>query len=148
MSILNSVSRGFGLTIGNKMANSVINNFNQPNGEYKQSPSLSGKQIFKTIMWSFVMFGLSAFIVSIVYQTHLIGIKGGVVLGILLTMFFTYVIGKEYYNSNVITIKSVNDYNTLQKHKEELIQQTEDSYVSEKITKREYEVLMKRINKM
>jgi uncharacterized membrane protein len=148
MSILNSVSRGFGFTIGNKMANSVVNGLSQSNGEYKQSPSLSGRQIFKTIMWGFVMIFLSILITSFVWSFGMVGPKGAVVMGAVLTVLFIYVIGKGYYKENVSMINSVNRYNEIKSEKERLTKETEDSYISGGINKREYEVLMKRINKM
>jgi hypothetical protein len=61
---------------------------------------------------------------------------------------FTFVIGKGYYDDNKRVIDRVNTYNKTIKEKERLTKQTEELYVSEKITKREYEVLMMKINKL
>jgi hypothetical protein len=42
----------------------------------------------------------------------------------------------------------VNNYNKVLQEKERLTKETEELYISEKITKREYEVMMRKINKM
>jgi hypothetical protein len=53
-----------------------------------------------------------------------------------------------YYNDNKKRIQTLNYYNQVAQEKARLINETEELYISEKITKREYEVLMKKINKM
>ena len=153
MSILNSISRGFGFSIGRRMADNVMNGIGKSNGVYKESPSLTGGQIFKTILWGFAMLFLATFIVSLYFAfTSPINSKpdfGKMLLPIfLLGSFFTYVIGRGYYNDNKKVIESVNTFREVQAEKERLTKETEDLYIGEKITKREYEILMKRINKM
>ena len=153
MSIINSISRGFGFSIGRKMADNVMDGIGKSNGVYKETPSLTGGQIVKTIMWGFVMIFLSIFIVSIFQAvTTPLNSKPDVVKItveiIVLASFFTYVIGREYYKSNKKVIDSVNTYKEVHAEKERLIKETEDSYINEKINKREYEILIKRINKM
>ena len=153
MSIINSISRGFGFSIGRRMADNVMDGIGKSNGVYKESPSLTGGQIFKTVLWGFLMFILATFIVSM-YFAFTSPLKstpdfGKMVLPIiLLGSFFTYTIGRGYYNDNKKVIESVNTFKEVQAEKERLIKETEDSYIGEKITKREYEILIKRINKM
>jgi|688.fasta_scaffold1395092_1 hypothetical protein len=146
--MLNSIVRGFGLTIGRRAADNMIDNLSQSSGEYKSSPSLSGKQIFKTILWSFMSMILAIFITSFLFAMEAVDEKNVYIPFLILTLLFTFVIGKGYYDDNKRVIDRVNTYNKTIKEKERLTKQTEELYVSEKITKREYEVLMMKINKL
>ena len=146
--MLNSIVRGFGFTIGRRAADNMIENFSQSSGEYKESPSLSGKQIFKTIMWAFPMMMIAGLITSFLLGGKVVEERNWYVPFLLMTSFFTFVIGKGYYDDNKKIISQVNNYNKVIQEKERLTKETEELYISEKITKREYEVLMKKINKM
>ena len=146
--MLNSIVRGFGLTIGRRAADNMIDNLSQSSGEYKSSPSLSGKQIFKTILWSFMSMILAIFITSFLFAMEAVDEKNVYIPFLILTLLFTFVIGKGYYDDNKRVIDRVNTYNKTIKEKERLTKQTEELYVSEKINKREYEVLMMKINKL
>ncbi len=146
--MLNSIVRGFGFTIGRRAADNMIENLAQSSGEYKDSPSLSGKQIFKTIMWAFPMMMIAGIITVFLLAGKVVEEKNFYIPFILLTSLFTFVIGKGYYNDNKKVIDSVNQYNKVMEEKERLTKETEELYISEKITKREYDILMKRINKM
>jgi uncharacterized protein YxeA len=126
----------------------MIDNLSQSSGEYKSSPSLSGKQIFKTILWSFMSMILAIFITSFLFAMEAVDEKNVYIPFLILTLLFTFVIGKGYYDDNKRVIDRVNTYNKTIKEKERLTKQTEELYVSEKITKREYEVLMMKINKL
>jgi len=66
----------------------------------------------------------------------------------ILTFLFTFIIAKGYYNENKNHITQEDNARKVKQEKERLIRETEEQYISEKITKREYEILMKRINKM
>jgi hypothetical protein len=146
--MLSSITKGFGFTLGRRAADNMIENLNKSSGEYKESPSLSGKQIFKTIMWAFPMMMLAGLITAFLIGGKVVEEQNGYIPFLILTSFFTFVIGKGYYNDNKKIISQVNNYNKIHAEKERLTQETEDLYISEKITKREYEVLMRKINKM
>lgn len=146
--MLNSITRGFGFTLGRRAADNMIENLSQSSGEYKETPSLSGKQIFKTIMWAFPMMMLAGLITAFILAGKVVEEKNWYVPFLLMTSFFTFVIGKGYYDDNKKIISQVNKYNKVIQEKERLTKETEELYISEKITKREYEVLMKKINKM
>lgn len=146
--MLNSIIRGFGLTLGRKAADSMIDSFGQSSEGNVQSPSLSGKQIVQTILWGFVMMLISATICSFLFAANVVSKETIAIPFIFLTALFTFVIGKEYYNTNKKRIQSLSYYNQVAQEKARLINETEELYISEKITKREYEVLMKKINKM
>lgn len=146
--MLNSIVRGFGFTLGRRAADNMIENMGQSSGEYKDTPSLSGKQIFKTIMWSFPMMMLAGLITAFLLGGKVVEEKNWYIPFLLMTSFFTFVIGKGYYDDNKKLITQVNNYNKRLQEKERLTKETEELYISEKITKREYEVLMKKINKM
>ena len=156
MSIINSISRGFGFSIGRRMADNVMDNMGnmgKSNGVYKESPSLTGGQIFKTIMW-FIPMMLLSMTVNIIYDMFADSnfldksYHPNFTPILIIAVIFTYIIGRGYYNDNKKIIDSVNEYNKVQVEKERLIKETEEHYISEKITKREYEVLMKKINKL
>jgi hypothetical protein len=146
--MFNSIVKGFGFTIGRRAADNMIENLAQSSGEYKESPSLSGKQIFKTIMWAFPMMMLAGLITAFLLGGKVVQEQNWYIPFLLMTSFFTFVIGKGYYDDNKKVIQNVNNYNKILQEKERLIQETEEKYISEKITKREYEVLMRKINKM
>ena len=146
--MLNSIVRGFGLTIGRRAADNMIDNLGQSSGEYKETPALSGKQIFKTIMWSIPMMMLAGLITAFLLGGKVVKEENWYIPFLLMTLFFTFVIGKGYYDDNKKVIQSVNNYNKVLQEKERLTKETEELYISEKITKREYEVLMRKINKM
>ena len=144
--MLNSIVRGFGFTIGRRTADNMIDNLRQSSGEYKETPALSVKQIFKTIMWGFGNILLSLFIGGLI--SGFVGNQNAVIVGVIFWCFATFIIGKGYYDENKKIIQSVNNYNKVLQEKERLTKETEELYISEKITKREYEVLMRKINKM
>jgi hypothetical protein len=148
MSLFNSIGRGFGLTLGRKAADNMIDSFGQSSEGNPQSPSLSGKQIVQTILWGFIMMLLSSVISTFLFVANVVNKETVAIPFILLTVLFTFIIGKDYYNSNKKRIQSLNHYNQVNQEKTRLINETEELYISEKITKREYEVLMKKINKM
>lgn len=140
--------RGFGLTLGRKAADNMIDSFGQSSEGNIQSPSLSGKQIVQTILWGFLMMLISSVISSILFVANVVNKETVAIPFILLTILFTFVIGKDYYNTNKKRIQSLNYHNQVIQEKTRLMNETEELYISEKITKREYEVLMKKINKM
>jgi hypothetical protein len=147
--VISSILRGFGLTLGRKAADSIIDNLKDSTEVYKKSPSLTGAQIFKTILWLFPMMLIAGLITGLLLESNIISgyNQGGPCFGIL-TILFTFIIAKGYYNENKYLITQSDNYNKIKKEKERLIKETEEQYISEKITKREYEILMKRINKM
>ena len=146
--MFNSIVKGFGFTIGRRAADNMIENLAQSSGEYKESPSLSGKQIFKTIMWAFPMMMLAGLITAFLLGGKVVQEQNWYIPFLLMTSFFKLDIGKGYYYDKKKVIQNVNNYNKILEEKERLIQETEEKYISEKITKREYEVLMRKINKM
>lgn len=146
--MLNSMIRGFGLTLGRKAADNMIDSFGQSSEGNIQSPSLSGKQIVQTILWGFPMMLISSVISSFLFAANVVNKETVAIPFILLTILFTFVIGKDYYNTNKKRIQSLNYHNQVIQEKTRLMNETEELYISEKITKREYEVLMKKINKM
>jgi uncharacterized protein YxeA len=91
---------------------------------------------------------LAIFITSFLFAMEAVDEKNVYIPFLILTLLFTFVIGKGYYDDNKRVIDRVNTYNKTIKEKERLTKQTEELYVSEKITKREYEVLMMKINKL
>jgi hypothetical protein len=146
--MLNSMIRGFGLTLGRKAADNMIDSFGQSSEVNIQSPSLSGKQIVQTILWGFPMMMLAGLITSFLLGGKVVQEQNWYIPFLLMTLFFTFVIGKGYYDDNKKVIQNVNNYNKVIQEKERLTKETEELYISEKITKREYEVLMRKINKM
>ena len=140
--------RGFGLTLGRKAADNMIDSFGQSSEGNTQSPSLSGKQIVQTILWGFIMMLLSSVISTFLFVANVVNKETVAIPFILLTVLFTFTIGRDYYNDNKKRIQTLNYYNQVAQEKARLINETEELYISEKITKREYEVLMKKINKM
>jgi hypothetical protein len=146
--MLNSMIRGFGLTLGRKAADNMIDSFGQSSEGNTQSPSLSGKQIVQTILWGFIMMLLSSVISTFLFVANVVNKETVAIPFILLTVLFTFTIGRDYYNDNKKRIQTLNYYNQVAQEKARLINETEELYISEKITKREYEVLMKKINKM
>lgn len=146
--------RGFGLTLGRKAADNMIDSFGQSSEGNIQSPSLSGKQIVQTILWGFPMI-LISILLNVIIEMAIFDDtstfdKSSLPIGrtFLLAIFFTFFIGKDYYNSNKKRIQIANYNNQVVQEKTRLINETEELYISEKITKREYEVMMKKINKI
>lgn len=146
--MLNSIIRGFGLTIGRRAADNMIDSFGQSSEGNTQTPSLSGKQIVQTILWGFIMMIISSVISSFLFVANVVNKETIAIPFILLTLLFTFVIGKDYYNGNKKRIQQWNYHNQAAQEKARLMNETEELYTTEKITKREYEVLMKKINKM
>jgi len=146
--MINSIVRGFGFTIGRRTADNMIENFGKSSGEYKQSPSLSGKQIMKVIGWSIVHMVTSVFLSIIPVILGLVEEKNQLTAGLVFWIFGVVIFTKGYYDENKKMIEQVNVHNAYIEEKERLTQDTEKLYISEKITKREYEILMKKINKM
>lgn len=146
--VISSILRGFGLTLGRKAADSIVDNFKYPTEVPKKTPSLTGAQIFKTFLWIFPMM-IAGLITGLLLESNTISgyNQGGACFGIL-TFIFTFIIAKGYYNENKNLITQLDNYSKAKQEKERLIRETEEQYISEKISKREYEILMKRINKM
>jgi len=146
--MFNSIVKGFGFTIGRRAADNMIQNIGKSSGEYKKTPSLSGKQILKVIGWSILHIITSVFLSIIPVLFGLVDetnqFNAGVVIWIIGVVTFI----NGYYQDNKKIIKAVNDHNSIIEEKNRLIKEVEDLYISEKITKREYEVSLKRINKM
>jgi magnesium-transporting ATPase (P-type) len=146
--MLNSIVRGFGLTIGRKAADNMIENLGQSNGEYKESPSLSGKQIWKVIGWSIIHIITSLFLSIIPVVLGWVNEKNQFQAGVVIWIIGVLTFINGYYQDNKKVISQVNARRVVLEEKERLIYETEELYISEKITKREYELLMKKINKM
>jgi hypothetical protein len=146
--LTSSIVKGFGFTIGRKAADNVIENLSKSSGEYKQSPSLSGKQIMKVIGWSILHIMTSLFLSIIPVALGWVQEKNQFYAGLVFWVIGVITFINGYYTENKKVIQQVNAYNTLIQEKERLTQETEDLYIQEKITKREYEISMKRINKM
>ena len=103
MSILNSISRGFGSQIGRHAANKVLNGKSTSNSGVKNY--LSFWEGIKTMMWFPVMMGVSFLFV---YFADAIFIHGKDVLTnghnhlnltILFAVIFTFCIGYDYYKN-------------------------------------------------
>lgn len=172
MALFNSIVRGFGSQIGRTAAQTMVNSF-QTNemGSSESDTSISSivsnsltfDQIVKTFLWSILMI-----IVAMFFSTFIVVFAHGSDKEIGNDMFFTYliryssviwiictfIIGKGYYSSN----KKKNElflaryeYNkNIQSNIEKvesIIKETEENYISNKITKREYEVLLSKANK-
>jgi hypothetical protein len=146
--LTSSIVKGFGFTIGRKAADNVIENLSKSSGEYKQSPSLSGKQIMKVIGWSILHTITSLFLSIIPVALGWVKESNQFTAGVVIWVFGVLVFINGYYTENKKIIEQVNRYKAVIDEKEKLTQETEQLYISEKITKREYEVLMKKINKM
>lgn len=147
--VISSIFRGFGLTLGRKAADSLVDNFKDSTEVPKNTPSLTGAQIFKTFLWLFPMMMIAGIITGLLLESNTISgyNQGGTCFGVL-TFVFTFIIAKGYYNENKNLITQLDNYRKLKQEKERLLRETEEQYISEKITKREYEILVKRINKM
>jgi hypothetical protein len=146
--MLNSIVRGFGFTIGRRAADNMIDNFSQSSGEYKESPALSGKQIMKVIGWSIVHMITSLFLSIIPVVLGWVNESNQFYAGLVIWIIGVITFIKGYYQDNKKVIEEVNRHRVLIAEKQKLIDDVEQQYISEKITKREYEVLMKKINKM
>lgn len=147
--VINSIFRGFGLSLGRKAAESIIDNFKDSAEVSKKTPTLTGAQIFKTFLWLFPMMMIAGLITGLLLESNIISgyNQGGTCFGIL-TILFIFIIAKGYYNENKNLIIQLNNYNNVKQEKERLIRETEERYIAEKITKREYEVIMKRLNRI
>ncbi len=148
MSIINSISKGFGFSIGRRMADNVMDGIGKSNGVYKESPSLTGGQIMKVIGWSILHMITSLFLSIIPVVLGWVKESNQFTAGVVIWVFGVLVFINGYYTENKKMIEQVNHYNAVIDEKEKLTQETEQLYISEKITKREYEILMKKINKM
>ena len=164
MSLVNSIVRGFGSQIGRTAASSMINSVSNQseNVIIRRSNSLSVWQVIKTMLYTFPMFILAIIVVFLfdVFFRHnyFINTKGyhpDFFITFIVTLFFTFFIAKDYYNKN----KKQNDYydaynEALIKRNESIaklhqtIDETDTAYMEGKITKREYEVLIRRTNKL
>jgi hypothetical protein len=147
--VISSILRGFGLTLGRKAADSIVDNFKYSTEVPKKTPSLTGAQIFKTFLWLFPMMMIAGLITGLLLESNTIsGYNQGGAVFCILTFIFTFIIAKGYYNENKNLITQLDNHRKAKQEKERLIRETEEQYISEKISKREYEILMKRINKM
>jgi uncharacterized membrane protein len=156
MSLVNSIVRGFGSQIGRTAAVSMINSVSNDsdNVVIRTSNALSFWQVVKTFLWSILMLILAVTLAAIfsggnVHSNKFMYITIGI------WSFATFCIGRDYYKAN----KKQNDYydaynEALIKRNEAIaklhqtIEETDTAYIDGKITKREYEVLMRRTNKL
>jgi hypothetical protein len=104
MSIFNSVTRGFGLTLGRRAANSLLDGSNKQK-VYRVSASLTFWQGIKTILWFLPMMLVSGLIVYIGdIFTHgdevLKKGHGHFNLIVIIAIIFTIIIGNDYYQNN------------------------------------------------
>ena len=103
MSIFNSVTRGFGFTIGRRAADSMLNGSNKQK-VYRTSATLTLWQGIKTILWFFPNL-LVALVVNMVYNMFTgdfskkewtPNFQSVVVMAII----FSIIIGYNYYQDN------------------------------------------------
>ena len=161
MKLLNSIVGGFGSQIGRTAARKMLNSSNSVSLTETASNSLSFGQIVKTFLWSLGMFllamFLSAFIVPIVHGLNLskdLELSYMFKYTLPLWVLFTFVIGRGYYTENkkqnglnLAYIEHQNEQTSIIAEAQNLIKQIEQSYTSNGITKREYEVLISKANK-
>jgi hypothetical protein len=145
MSILNSITGGFGFRIGSNLANSLMSSNGSSTIVVKDKASLSFWQVIKTILWSIPML-LIAFIIAAITTT--IGSTASGIVTFTLWILFTFIIGYQYYTNNKKAIEWYNNRNNLITQAQNIIDETEKSYIAGRITKREYEVLIKKANKI
>ena len=103
MTILNSIVRGFGNQLGRTAANKVLEKTSSPSQVVRVSPSLSFWQGIKTILWGFPMLLISLFLNTIIeVATNDINSPSSLPIGrtLLLALFFTLIIGYNYYKDN------------------------------------------------
>lgn len=103
MSILNSISRGFGSQIGRHGANQLLNGNKEV--VIRKSASLTFWQGIKTILWFIPMWILSMFVNTIynmITNEHFLDktYKPNFSVIMLIAVFFTFVIGYGYYQDN------------------------------------------------
>ena len=104
MSILNSISRGFGSQIGRHAANKVLKGSKQTTDNDVKN-YLSFWEGIKTILWFPVMMGVSFLFVYIVDAIFIHGKDvltkghGHINLIILFAIMFTFCIGYDYYKN-------------------------------------------------
>jgi hypothetical protein len=103
MSILNSISRGFGGQIGRHAANKVLNGSKQTTDNGAKN-YLSFWEGIKTILWFPVMMlvaGVLVYIVDIFVHSNEVLTKGHghLTLIILFAVVFTLIIGHDYYKN-------------------------------------------------
>jgi len=146
--MLNSIVKGFGFTIGRRAADNMIENLGQSSGEYKESPSLSGKQVLKVMGWSILHMITSLFLSIIPVALGWVKESNQFYAGLVIWIFGVLVFIKGYYQENKKVIEEVNRHRELLAEKEKLTEEAEQQYISEKISKREYEILIKKINKL
>ena len=106
MTILNSIVRGFGNQLGRTAANKVLEKTSSPSQVVRVSPSLSFWQGIKTILWGFPMLLISIVLNTIIeVATNDINSPydpSSLPIGrtFLLALFFTFIIGYDYYKDN------------------------------------------------
>jgi hypothetical protein len=101
MSILNSISRGFGSQIGRHAANKVLES--KQTKTIRVSASLSFWQGIKTMLWFFPMMFLSLLINLMFNAGDMKAVSP--IKFLLLAVFFTFVIGYGYYQENKNNLK-------------------------------------------
>jgi len=156
MSLVNSIVRGFGMQIGRTAAASMINSVSNGSDSVVigRSSALSFWQVIKTFLWSILMLLLASTVAALftggnVQSNNFMYITLGI------WSFATFCIGYDYYKAN----KKQNDYydaynRALIKRNEAIaklqqtIEETDTAYIDGKITKREYEVIIRRTNKL
>ena len=103
MSILNSISRGFGSQIGRHAANKVLNGKSTSNSDVKNY--LSFWEGIKTMMWFPLMVlvaGVFVYIIDAIFvhsKEVLTKGHGHLNLTILFAVIFTFCIGYDYYKN-------------------------------------------------
>jgi Fe2+ transport system protein B len=101
MNIVNSIVRGFGGQIGRHAANKVLNG--KQTKTIRISASLSFWQGIKTILWFFPMMFLSL-LINLMFNSGDIHLVSPIKF-LLLSLFFTFVIGYGYYQENKNNLK-------------------------------------------
>lgn len=135
--LTNSIVKGFGFTVGRRAANSVLDN----RGQSSSGPvHYSG---FTIVSGTVLLGGLFGLIIGGILNA----IMGtfGLIIGLILGMYLMY---RYYTSSNKKYVTMVEQRSNNIKKVDDMIEGIKNSYVSNQITKREYEILMKDAEKL
>jgi hypothetical protein len=134
--LTNSIVRGFGMTVGRRAANSMLDSAQQPSSPVRYS---------NFTIWSgtILLGGFLGCIIGI-FGIALMG-TFGFVLSVLLGMFL---MNRWYVSSNKKYDKMLVVRNEQLAKIDSIVDDIEQQYIGNKITKREYQILMKDAQKL
>ena len=135
--LTNSIVRGFGFTVGKRAANSLLDN----RGQSSSGPvHHSG---FTIVSGTVLLGGFLGVIIGAILNAFMGTF--GLISGILLGMYLMY---RYYISSNKKYVNMVEQRTNNIKKVDGIIEEIKNNYVSNKITKREYEILMRDAEKL